>query len=151
MEFKDCCCIFIPQQEIMKPIMRRKFLATAATLTAGTAASALPLQNTEEKKQLVHHVFFWLKNPDSIEDRDKLVEGVKTLAKIETIRKLHVGVLASTEKRDVVDTSWQVSELMFFDDTAGQKVYQDHPIHQAFIKNYGHLWAKVLVYDAAEA
>ena len=135
----------------MKPIMRRKFLATAATLTAGTAASALPLQNTGEKKQLVHHVFFWLKNPDSIEDRDKLVEGVKTLSKIETIRKLHVGVLASTEKRDVVDTSWHVSELMFFDDTAGQKVYQDHPIHQDFIKNYSHLWAKVLVYDAAEA
>jgi hypothetical protein len=134
----------------MKPIMRRKFLATAATLTAGTAASALPLQNTEEKKQLVHHVFFWLKNPDSIEDRDKLVEGVKTLAKIESIRKLHVGILASTEKREVVDTSWQVSELMFFDDTAGQKVYQDHPIHQAFVKNYSHLWAKVLVYDAAE-
>jgi hypothetical protein len=135
----------------MKPIMRRKFLATAATLTAGTAASALPLQSTVENKQLVHHVFFWLKNPDSIEDRDKLVEGVKTLSKIETIRKLHVGVLASTEKRDVVDTSWHVSELMFFDDTAGQKVYQDHPIHQDFIKNYGHLWAKVLVYDAAEA
>ena len=150
MERKDCCCIFIPQQEIMKPIMRRKFLVTAATLTAGTAASALPLQKAEEKKQLVHHVFFWLKNPDSIEDRDKLVEGVKTLAKIESIRKLHVGVLASTEKREVVDTSWQVSELMFFDDTAGQKVYQDHPIHQAFIKNYSHLWAKVLVYDAAE-
>jgi hypothetical protein len=135
----------------MKPIMRRKFLATAATLTAGTAASALPLQSTGEKKQLVHHVFFWLKNPDSVEDRDKLVEGVKTLSKIETIRRLHVGVLASTEKRDVVDTSWQVSELMFFDNEAGQKVYQDHPIHQDFIKNYGHLWAKVLVYDAAEA
>jgi hypothetical protein len=134
----------------MKPIMRRKFLATAATLTAGTAASALPLQSTGEKKQLVHHVFFWLKNPDSVEDRDKLVEGVKTLSKIETIRRLHVGVLASTEKRDVVDTSWQVSELMFFDNEAGQKVYQDHPIHQEFIKNYGHLWAKVLVYDAAE-
>jgi hypothetical protein len=149
---KDCCCNFIAQQEIMKPIMRRKFLATAATLTAGTAAaSALPIQTSKEKKQLVHHVFFWLKNPDSVADRDKLVEGVKTLAKIETIRKLHVGVLASTEKRDVVDTSWQVSELMFFDDTAGQKVYQDHPIHQAFIKNYGHLWAKVVVYDAAEA
>ena len=135
----------------MNPIKRRKFLSTAAAITAGTAASALPLIAMSDKKQLVHHVFFWLKNPASFEDRDKLVEGVKTLSRIETIRKLHVGVLASTEKRDVVDTSWQVSELMFFDDEAGQKVYQDHPIHQAFIKNYGHLWAKVVVYDAAEA
>jgi len=125
-------------------------LTTAAAITAGTAAAALPLKAAEDKKQLVHHVFFWLKNADSVEDRDKLVEGVKTLTKIESIRKLHVGVLASTEKRDVVDTSWGVSELMFFDDAAGQKVYQDHPIHHAFIKNYGHLWNKVIVYDAAE-
>jgi hypothetical protein len=131
-------------------MIRRKFLATAAALTTGTAAAAMPLNTTADKKQLVHHVFFWLKNPSSIEDRDKLVEGVKTLSNIETIRKIHVGVLASTEKRDVVDTSWQVSELMFFDDTAGQKTYQDHPVHQAFIKNYGHLWAKVVVYDVAE-
>lgn len=129
---------------------RKQFIATSAALGAGAAASAMPITVTEEKKQLVHHVFFWLKNPNSIEDRDKLVEGVKTLAKIETIRKLHVGVVASTEKRDVVDTSWGVSELMFFDDTAGQKVYQDHPIHQAFIKNYSHLWSKVVVYDVAE-
>lgn len=121
---------------------------TTAALGGGVAVSAMPA--APDKKQLVHHVFFWLKNPDSKADRDKLVEGVKTLAKIETIRKLHVGVLASTEKRDVVDTSWQVSELMFFDDEAGQKVYQDHPVHQAFIKNYGHLWAKVIVYDAME-
>lgn len=129
---------------------RRKFLATTTLLGTGLAASALPL-TAPEKKQLVHHVFFWLKNPDSKEDRDKLVEGLRTLAKIETIRKLHVGVLASTEKRDVVDTSWQVSELMFFDDLAGQAIYQSHPIHLAFIKNYGHLWSKVVVYDAMEA
>ena len=134
----------------MKPIKRRNFLVTAAALTAGTSVLAFPLQTKKEKKQLVHHVFFWLKNPGSVEDRDKLVQGVKTLAGIKTIRKIHVGVLASTEKRDVVDTSWHVSELMFFDDEAGQKTYQDHPIHQAFIKNYSHLWAKVIVYDAAE-
>ncbi len=133
----------------MKPTTRRKFITTAAVLSGSIAASAMTA--TTEKKQLVHHVFFWLKNPDSKADRDKLVEGVQTLSKIPTIRKLHVGVLASTEKRDVVDTSWQVSELMFFDDLAGQKVYQDHPIHLDFIKNYSHLWAKVLVYDAMEA
>ncbi len=134
----------------MKSIKRRKFLATAAALTAGTSVLAFPLPTMKEKKQLVHHVFFWLKNPESVEDRDKLVQGVKTLAGIKTIRKVHVGVPASTEKRDVVDTSWQVSELMFFDNEAGQKTYQDHPIHQAFVKNYSHLWAKVVVYDVAE-
>lgn len=128
---------------------RRKFIAAVAVLGAGTAVAGMPAR-LEKKKYLAHHVFFWLKNPDSKEDRDKLVEGVKTLAKIETIREIHVGVLASTEKRDVVDTSWQVSELMFFDDLAAQSTYQSHPVHLDFIKNYGHLWAKVVVYDAME-
>jgi Stress responsive A/B Barrel Domain len=133
---------------------RRKFIATTAALGAATAVSAMAYttgENTREKKKpLAHHVFFWLKNPDSTEDRDKLVEGVKTLAKIETVREIHVGVLASTEKRDVVDTSWQVSELMFFSDLEGQSTYQNHPIHLDFVKNYSHLWDRVKVYDAME-
>jgi stress responsive alpha/beta barrel protein len=133
---------------------RRKFIVATAALGAGTAVAAMPIspgKNTgDNKKPLAHHVFFWLKNPDSIEDRDKLVEGVKTLAKIETVREIHVGVLANTEKRDVVDTSWQVSELMFFSDLEGQRTYQNHPIHLDFVKNYGHLWDRVKVYDAME-
>jgi len=106
---------------------------------------------SQDKTPLVHHVFFWLKNPDSKEDRDKLVEGVKTLRNIPTVKSLHVGVVADTEQRGVVDVSWHVSELMFFTDLAGQAAYQEHPIHQEFIKNYSHLWAKVVVYDVMEA
>jgi hypothetical protein len=132
---------------------RRTFIASAVALTASAAtASALPIISMEkkEKKQLAHHVFFWLKNPDSTADRDKLVEGLKTLKQIQTIKKLHIGVPASTEKRDVVDNSYQVSELMFFDDVEGQNVYQVHPIHKKFIEDCSHLWSKVVVYDVME-
>ena len=128
---------------------RRKFIATTASLAIGTAAaSAMPLDN---KYPIIHHVFFWLKNPDSKEDRDKLVAGVKTLSKIETVRELRVGVVADTEKRDVVDKSWAVSELMFFSNLAGQATYQNHPVHLEFIKNCSHLWEKVIVYYAVDA
>jgi protein-disulfide isomerase len=130
---------------------RRKFLITTATLAAGSAVSAVPVKNPDNKFPVVHHVFFWLKNPGSTEDRDKLVAGVKTLSKIETVRELRVGVVAATEKRDVVDNTWAVSELMFFSDLAGQAVYQTHPVHLEFIKNCSHLWEKVIVYDAVDA
>ena len=130
---------------------RRKFITTTAALAAGTAASALPLHGQANQYPIIHHVFFWLKNPTSIADRDQLVAGVKTLAKIEVIRELRVGVLAPTEKRDVVDNTWAVSELMFFSDIAGQASYQSHPIHLEFIKNCSHLWEKVIVYDAMDA
>jgi len=96
---------------------------------------------------IVHHVFFWLKNPDSITDRDQLIEGIKTLKQIETVQELQVGIVADTERRTVIDHSWSVSELMFFNDLEGQALYQDHPLHLAFIQKCGHLWEKVLVYD----
>ncbi|HYJ42650.1 MAG TPA: Dabb family protein [Steroidobacteraceae bacterium] len=124
---------------------RRTFIAAAATVAA-TNAGAPPAVNAIPK--LVHHVFFWLKNPSSQEDLAKLLAGLRTLAAIETVRATHFGVPASTEKRDVVDNSFSASEILFFDDTAGQKVYQDHPIHKQFVADCSHLWAKVVVYDA---
>ena len=128
---------------------RRTFIATTGILGTGLAASALPTLS-EDKKGIIHHVFFWLKNPSSQEDLKKLLAGLETLRKIETVRKLYIGVPASTEKREVVDNSYHASELMFFDDLAGQKIYQDHPIHQKFIEDCSNLWDKVIVYDAKD-
>jgi hypothetical protein len=122
---------------------RRTFLASTPLLGALGAS-------TSASTPLLHHVFFWLKNPGSEADKKQLIAGLKTLKGIPTIKQIHIGTLASTEKREVVDTSWDVSELMFFDDEAGQKVYQDHPIHLEFVKNNAHLWKKVVVYDAID-
>ncbi|HET6999930.1 MAG TPA: Dabb family protein [Puia sp.] len=134
----------------MKTTNRRKFITVTGAMAAGTAVSAMAPATHANKYPVVHHVFFWLKNTGSTEDRDKLVEGVKTLSKISTVRELRVGIVASTEKRDVVDNSWGVSELMFFSDLAGQAAYQNDPIHLEFIKNYSHLWERVVVYDAID-
>jgi hypothetical protein len=130
---------------------RRDFLTAsavtgAALASAGTMAAPATASNTMPK--LLHHVFFWLKNPDSAADRAKLIAGVKSLAKIETVRSIHVGVPASTEKREVVDNSYHVSELLGFDDVAGQDAYQIHPLHKKFVDEHEHLWSKVVVYDA---
>lgn len=127
---------------------RKSFLASSAAITAGLAANALtPFSGPEKKGGIIHHVFFWLKNPDSKEDQAKLIAGLESLRKIKVIRKLHIGVPASTEKRDVVDNSYHVSELMFFNNVADQKTYQDHSIHQKFVADCSHLWDKVVVYD----
>lgn len=113
-----------------------------AALQGASVGAATPLD-----AKLVHHVFFWLKNPGSAEDRSQLITGLKTLRQLEMVRSIHIGVPAPTEKRDVVDNSYDVSELMTFDTVADQKAYQDHPIHQAFVAKCGHLWSKVVVYD----
>lgn len=129
---------------------RRTFLTTTAALAAGTVTAAGPFPASGKKFPIVHHVFFWLKNAGNEADRKQLIEGIKTLKGIETVGQLHAGVVASTEKREVVDYSWDVSELIFFKDLASQAAYQTHPIHLAFVKNYSHLWSKVIVYDMSE-
>ena len=127
---------------------RRTFMAAAATVAA-TNAGASPAVNAIPN--LVHHVFFWLKNPSSKEDLAKLLAGLRTLTAIETVRGAHFGVPASTEKRDVVDNSFSASEMLFFDDLAGQQTYQDHPVHKKFVADCSHLWERVVVYDAISA
>ena len=113
---------------------RRKFISLATVLTAGATSCTTVVPGTTGKKQLVHHVFFWLKNPSSIPDRDKLVEGVRTLKEIKTIRQMHIGIPASTEKRDVVDNSWHVSELLFFDDEDGSRCTRIIPFTRLLLK-----------------
>ena len=93
---------------------RRKFITLTATLAAGMSASAITQTANQGKKQVIHHVFFWLKNPNSKEDQQKLLDGLGTLRKIETVKRLYIGVPAETEHRPVVDSSFSASELMFF-------------------------------------
>lgn len=132
----------------MKEQSRRSFLSNNIALSAGIML--LPSGEMNKRKMLNHHVFFWLRNPDSKEDLARLINGLQTLKKIKTVRKIYIGVPAATEDRTVVDSSFSVSELLFFNDLAGQKTYQDHPIHQQFITDCAHLWTKVVVYDSVD-
>ena len=134
---------------------RRDVLVAATALAAGVAApgalsASLPASKASFPP-VVHHVFFWLKNPDSKEDLAKLLAGLRTLAGIDAVRGIHIGVPADTEQRGVVDGSYSASELLFFDDVAGQNAYQVHPIHKQFVADCSHLWQRVVVYDAMSA
>jgi hypothetical protein len=126
-------------------------LVLGPAVQAQSAAGGAPSDKAaSEKPMLIHHALFWLKSPGSSADRDQLIAGLETLRDIGAIRRLHIGVPASTEQRDVVDASYDVSELMFFDSVEDQKAYQDHPIHKAFVAKYAHLWDRVVVYDALD-
>ena len=97
-----------------------------------------------------HHAFFWLKRPGNTEDRARLLEGLRGLGRIEVIKELAVGVPAATEARDVVDASFDVSEMMRFATVEDQRTYQDHPLHRAFVAECEEMWERVVVYDVYE-
>jgi hypothetical protein len=132
---------------------RRNFMKQAGLLAAvpqsfifgAGKANQLPAR----KNIFVHHVYFWLKNPDSREDYQKLLEGLEKLSKVKTIRMFHVGRPADTN-RDVIDRSYSVSWLLLFDSKADQDSYQKDPIHLQFVEEYSGLWQKVIVYDSVD-
>ncbi len=96
----------------------------------------------------VHHVYFWLKNPNSKEDLAALKAGLETLKQgIEPKILAHIGVPAPTN-RDVIERSYAVSWLMLFSTAEDQEVYQVDPVHKMFIEDCSHLWEKVIVYDS---
>jgi len=138
---------------------RREFLAAAGmaagALCAGSTISGMAhAGNHHDCKAIppvIHMVYFWLKDPDSDTDRDALIAGLNSLRAIPQIQALHVGVPASTIKRDVIDNSYQVSELMMFNSVDDQDSYQTHPLHVKFVEKCGHLWSKVVVYDSVAA
>ncbi len=95
----------------------------------------------------IHHVYFWLYNPQSNEDRAALIAGLQALSKTASIQQFHIGVPAPTN-RDVIDTSYQVSWLCVFADKESQDSYQTDPIHLHFVDTSKHLWKKVTVFDS---
>lgn len=105
-----------------------------------------------EKKMtniFVHHVYFWLKNPDSKEDLAQLVKGLNELSKASSIKSYHLGVPAGTS-REVIDGSYAISWLTIFANAEDEQKYQVDPIHLDFIDKCKHLWSKVVVFDSID-
>lgn len=133
---------------------RRSFIKKAAASVA--LAGMVPMAQTASAGEvkitgaLIHHVFFWLKEPKNEAHKKQLVDALKKLLKVGTIRMSHIGFPAGTESRDVVDHSYSVSFMVVFDDQAGQDTYQVHPIHLKFVEENSHLWNKVVVYDSVD-
>lgn len=134
----------------MGSVSRRTVVGGIAAASAASLAEAHSPAGDEPRRYLRHQVFFWLKNPSSTGDRDKLIAGLRKLRAIAEIKELRIGVPADTEARTVVDNSFAVSELMLFESKEAQLAYQLHPLHKAFVAECEPLWSKVIVYDSMD-
>ena len=101
------------------------------------------------RNSFIHHVFFYLKNPTSGEDLQALLAGLEKLSKAASIKMFHIGKPADTD-RPVIQRSYHVSWLLFFENAAGEAEYQTDPAHLNFVKTCEHLWEKVVIYDSVD-
>jgi len=97
---------------------------------------------------LVHNVYFWLKEGLTEEEKSQFRTGVGTLAKIESTTHVFMGEPAGTEPRPIIDRSYDLGLTVVLEDIAAHDEYQADPIHLKFIKDCGHLWDRVQIYDA---
>ena len=134
----------------MKTSSRRGFLGNLAMTMPWVASLTSNTIFAQKKGMFIHHVYFWLKSSGNKEDKAKLIEGLKKLSKVKTIKNSYIGQPAAT-RRDVIDSSYDVSWLLFFDNAADQDSYQTDPVHLKFVEDCSSLWTKVVVYDSIDA
>jgi hypothetical protein len=134
-----------------KKVNRRIFIERSAKGMAGAGILATASCSSPEKaelgKQFIHHVFFWLKEPDNQDARAKFEKAARELVTVETIIDHHIGVPAPTA-REVIDSSYTYSVLTTYRNKDDQDIYQTHPKHLKFIEDCQDLWERVLVYDS---
>ncbi len=95
----------------------------------------------------VHHVFFWLNDPENEKKNAHFEEELEALIKISNISKAYLGKPAHTP-REVVDNTYQYSLLLMFDNKEQHDIYQDHEAHHVFINNCKQYWTRVQIYDS---
>src|SRR5437868_3293540 len=131
--------------------MTRLLLAAAVLIAAPIAVAQKPAQKPAKVKKagplIGHMVYFKLKDATPV-NREKLVEACKKyLADHDGVVFFSAGVIGDDFKRDVNDRDWDVALHLVFANKAAHDKYQEHPDHQAFIKENKETWAAVRVFD----
>lgn len=97
---------------------------------------------------LYHCVYFWLKPELTAAQRADFRRGVESLTGIKAAAKVAVGAPAATERRPVVDASYDVALVVICQDVAAHDAYQVDPIHLAFVEKFKTFWSRVQIYDS---
>lgn len=127
----------------------KKYIITAVVIVLFSSCG----QNSDNHMNtfdanFAHTVYFWLKNPDSQEDKAAFETSLKKFLDNSGYAKTKFIGTPPRASRDVVDGSFTYSLIVTFESAEAQQNYQDEAPHKLFIKESEHLWDKVIVYDS---
>jgi len=95
-----------------------------------------------------HVVYFWLRNPDDQAECREFEAAIRELMSKSRYTKTNFLGRPPEASREVVDDSFTYTMIVTFASAAAQNAYQQEQAHLDFIARAGHLWEKVVVYDA---
>lgn len=96
---------------------------------------------------LIHTVLFWLKKDLTEDQTSEFTKALEAMKGIQHADAVYIGTPAATEKRPVIDTSYDYCLTVLLKNVAAHDAYQIDPIHTEFLKNKD-LWEQVKIYDA---
>jgi len=129
----------------MKPFL---LLTLFATLLFPIQSYADSAESSEFDPSFTHVVYFWLKNPESADDRSKFEAAIKQFMQDSKYAKTRFVGVAPKATRDVVDDSFTYSLILSFESAEAQERYQAEAAHKVFVETCKDLWEKVVVYDS---
>ncbi|PRX57559.1 Dabb family protein [Flagellimonas meridianipacifica] len=95
-----------------------------------------------------HTVYFWFKNPDDADGRNRFEASLKKFLRDSKFAKTNFIGVPPKSTREVVDDSFTYSLIVTFDSAESQEGYQKEEAHLLFIEECKDLWDKVVVYDS---
>jgi hypothetical protein len=97
-------------------------------------------------KMIVHSVYFWLNPAVSAEEKRAMVLGLESLRGIETCGDVMIGA-PLPKSGGIADDSYDYALVIEFADKDALDAYNAHPVHTAFVEQFGPMFAQVKVYD----
>jgi hypothetical protein len=96
---------------------------------------------------LIHSVYFWFKADADPAVAARFEEGLRRLTAIPDVQTAYFGRPEATPKRAVIDDSYAWGLVETFADLAAHDRYQEHELHEQFLREFSSSWEKVQVYD----
>ena len=103
--------------------MKNLIIAICVSLLSATTAIHF-YDRPKDESLFVHSVYFWLKDDVTAEQHNEFIELLRGLEQIKSVEALEVGQPAGTP-RNVVDNSYDVALLVYFEDRAGHDLDAD--------------------------
>jgi hypothetical protein len=105
-------------------------------------------QTIIEPGGFIHSVFFWLKEPENQDAHQEFLGHLRSFIDAsDYVKSKHIGSKNASD-REVVDSDYNYSLIVTFNNQEEQDKYQSEPVHVKFVEDAQHLWHKVVVYDS---
>lgn len=130
--------------------LQKSLLALVPVVALTLLISAVPsAESGPATRGKIHHTgYIWLKEPGNKEHQQRLIEAAhRFAAQIPEVKGLSVGK-SVPKGSPLMDTTFDISLTMHFDDQAAMERYNKHPVHEKAAKeDFLPLAAKILFYD----